>query len=342
MNNGLKKLTIPLLQGGMGIGLSLSSLAGNVAKCGGMGVISSAHPGFREEDFWCDNSIANAHALKEEIKKAKEISGGNGLIGVNVMGALTNYEQVVKDCVKFGADAIISGAGLPLKLPELVSGSDVLIAPIVSSARACEMILKTWQKRYNRLADFIVIEGAKAGGHLGFKADELLNSTHKTLLEILADVKQVVAKYANIPIFVGGGIFSKDEIQNFINNGAAGVQLSTCFIFTKECDSTDEHKKIMLNANENDIKIVHSPVGMPGRALNTPLIQKIENNERVAPKKCINCIKTCEAKTTKYCITNALIQAFYGNYDEGLFFCGDKAAKYKEIKTVKQVIGELF
>ncbi len=342
MSAVLEKLSIPLLQGGMGVGLSLSRLAGNIAKCGGMGVISSAHPGFREEDFWQNSSEANSRALKEEIAKAKEIAGGNGLIGVNVMSALVQYEQIVKDCVRFGADAIISGAGLPLKLPELVEGSKVLIAPIVSSGRACETILKTWKKRYDRLADFIVIEGAKAGGHLGFKSQELIDGTYKSLSELLKEVKEVVSKYANIPIFVGGGIFTKEEVQSLIEDGAAGVQLSTCFIYTNECDSTDEHKKIMLNAREDDIKIVHSPVGMPGRALNTPLIKKIESGERVAPTKCIKCIKTCDAATTKYCITSALINAFNGNYEDGLYFCGDKAAQYKEIKSVKAVIDSLF
>ncbi len=340
--SGLEKLTVPLLQGGMGVGLSLSSLAGSVAKCGGMGVISSAHPGFREDDFWQNSAQANSRALKAEIEKAKEISGGKGLIGVNVMSALVQYEQVVKDCVAFGADAIISGAGLPLKLPELVGGSNVLIAPIVSSARACDTILKTWKKRYDRLADFIVIEGAKAGGHLGFKSQELIEGTYKSIAEILAEVKEVVGKYAKIPIYVGGGIFSKQEIKSLIENGAAGVQLSTCFIYTKECDSTDEHKKIMLSAKEEDIKIVHSPVGMPGRALNTPLINTVESGGRVAPTKCIKCIKTCDAATTKYCITSALINAFYGNYEEGLFFCGDKAAKYKEITSVEEVLNALF
>ncbi len=342
MKKSLNKLTIPLLQGGMGVGLSLSRLAGNVAKEGGMGVLSAAHPGFREENFWKDAIKANKIGLEKEIKKAKEISQGNGLIGVNVMAVAQNYEEIIQDCINFGADAIISGAGLPMKLPEIVGDSDILIAPIISSARAGEMILRTWKKRYDRLPDFIVIEGAKAGGHLGFKAQEVLDGTYQTLHEILKEVLEMVAPYGEIPVFVGGGIFTKEEIQAFIKAGASGVQLATCFIFTQECDSTDAHKEIMLKAQRGDVKIVHSPVGLPGRAIQSPLIEKIQNGQRVAPKRCVNCMKVCDPKTTKYCITNALIEAFNGNFEEGLFFCGDKAGEYTEITTVKEIVNELF
>ncbi len=338
----LNKLTKPVLQGGMGVGLSLSGLAGAVAKEGGMGVISAAHPGFREENFWKDAIAANKIGLKKEIEKAKEISKGNGLIGINIMTVAINYEEIVRDSIAFGADAIISGAGLPMKLPEIVGDSDILIAPIVSSARAAEMILRSWKKRYDRKPDFIVIEGAEAGGHLGFKSEEVVNKSYKNLLELLEEVKAVCENYGEIPLYVGGGLFSKDEVKSLIDSGAAGVQIATSLIFTHECDSTNEHKDLMLKAQTGDIEIVLSPVGLPGRALKSPLIEKIAAGERVAPKRCVNCMGVCNPATTRYCITNALIEAFNGNWEEGLFFCGAKAGEYTELKSVKEVLEELF
>ncbi len=338
----LNKLTKPILQGGMGVGLSLSGLAGAVAKEGGMGVISAAHPGFREEGFWKDAIAANKIGLKKEIEKAKEISGGNGLIGINIMTVAINYDEIVRDSIAFGADAIISGAGLPMKLPEIVGDSDILIAPIVSSARAAEMILRSWKKRYDRKPDFIVIEGAEAGGHLGFKSDEVVNKTYKNLHELLSEVKEVCAPYGEIPLYIGGGLLKKEEVKSLIDAGAAGVQVATQFIFTQECDSTKEHKDIMLKAQEGDIEIVLSPVGLPGRALKSPLIEKIKAGERVAPTRCVNCMGVCNPATTRYCITNALIEAFNGNWEEGLFFTGARAGQYNEITTVKEVIDSLF
>ncbi len=339
MKLGNKTLSIPIIQGGMGVGISLGNLAGAVAKEGGMGVLSDANPGYMREDFWTNSREANHIAMTEEIKKAKEIAGGNGLIGVNVMVAGVEYASRVKTVVDAGADCIISGAGLPLDLPSLVP-EDVLVAPIVSSGKGAATICRAWKKRHNRLPDFIVIEGAKAGGHLGFKADEI--ETAKSLSEILKDVKEQTASYGDIPVFVAGGIFTSKEVADYVNEGAAGVQMATRFIATHECDASEAYKNMMVNATEEDVYIIKSPVGMPGRAIKTPLIDKLNNGERIMPKKCIRCLIPCDPATTPYCITLALIEAAKGNVEDGLFFCGANVGKVDKIVTVKELIDELL
>ncbi|MGL5973470.1 MAG: NAD(P)H-dependent flavin oxidoreductase [Oscillospiraceae bacterium] len=342
MNIGNKILTKPIIQGGMGVGISLGNLAGNVALNGGMGVISTANPGYKEENFWKDSMGANTKGLKNEVSKAKDISKGNGLIGVNIMVALEDYDYLVKLSIESGVDAIISGAGLPLSLPKLVEGSDVLIAPIISSGRAAAVICKIWIKKYNRKPDFIVIEGSKAGGHLGFTKEELVNGTAKSLDVLLEEVKDAVKPYGEIPIFVAGGISNADHVDHFIKKGASGVQVATRFIATEECDASLEYKKILINAKEEDIIIVKSPVGMPGRALKSPLVEKINEGDRVAPTRCIDCIVPCDPRDTLYCISSALIDGANGKWETGLFFCGADAKDLKEITTVKSVMDELL
>ena len=187
-----KSLTVPLIQGGMGVGVSLGSLAGHVAKCGAMGVISTAHPGYKEDDFESNHRQANIRALKKEILKAQKFSQGKGLVAINAMVALKDYDELINAALESKVDAIISGAGLPLRLPELVKDHDVLIAPIVSSGKACKVIIKHWLKKYQRTPDFIVIEGSQAGGHLGFKKEDLENQTCQSLEEIFKDVEEIV------------------------------------------------------------------------------------------------------------------------------------------------------
>lgn len=342
-----KDLKIPLIQGGMGVGVSLGNLAGHVAKCGAMGVISTADTGFMEPDFWKNPIQANVRGLEKEIKKAKEIAGGNGLVAINAMVATTYYEQSIKAAVEAGIDCVISGAGLPLELPTFVKGSNTAIAPIVSSAKAANVICRMWDKRYQVAPDFVVIEGSEAGGHLGFSKEELLNHTAKPLLSILQEVLDVIKpfeeKYGrSIPVFVAGGIYTRDDVNTFMNAGAAGVQVATRFIATFECDASMAYKEAFIEAGKEDIQIVQSPVGMPGRALRTPLMERLEKENRIAPKKCAACLHACDVKTTPYCITNALIEAVKGNYEEGLFFCGSNAWKIDKIISVQELIQELM
>lgn len=340
---GNLKAKYPLIQGGMGVGISLSNLAGNVAKEGGIGIISAAHPGYLEDDFENNTFNANIRALKNHIKKAKEISSG-GIIGVNVMVAMKNYQEFIEASIEGGADLIISGAGLPTKLPEYVKGSSVKIIPIVSSAKAASVLLKYWKNHYKVTADALIIEGPKAGGHLGFKAENLedeIENFSKHIIKIIEVVKEY-EDYFNkeIPVIIAGGIYTADDVKYYLNLGAKGVQCATKFVPTFECDAHLNFKMQYLNAFKEDIKLVTSPVGMPGRAINNSFIKNLKLYEPI--KKCYNCLTPCNPVHTPYCISDALIQAAKGNIDNGLIFCGSNAYRTDKLLYVKEVINELF
>lgn len=337
-------MDVPIIQGGMGVGISLGNLAGHVALNGGMGVISTAHPGYREPDFETNNIQANINGLKKEIAKAKEIAKGKGIIAINAMVALTDYKIYVQAALEAGIQAIISGAGLPLNLPELVEGYDVKIAPIVSSGKALRVIARNWQRKYNRLPDFVVIEGGQAGGHLGFSKEEALNDSYPTLSEIFKEVKQEVVKLEDdnnkIPVFVAGGVYTNQDIKDCLDMGADGVQMATRFICTHECDADIKYKEAFIAASKEDVEIVVSPVGMPGRAIKTKLTEQLKQG-RIPVKRCYNCLVPCNVKDAPYCISTALVNAVKGNLDEGLVFSGKKGYLNNEIVSVKDLIEEL-
>ena len=340
-----KRLPLPVIQGGMGVGVSLGGLAGAVAACGGMGCVSAAHAGYREPDFRQNPQEADLRGLKQEIARARRLSGGRGLVAVNLMVAMKQYAPLVQAAVEAGADAIISGAGLPLELPGLVGEADVALAPIVSSARAAKLILKTWDKRYGVAPDFLVIEGCKAGGHLGFHEGDLLAGTAQPLEDILPQVLTELAPYRekygrDIPVFVAGGGLTGADLTRFRGLGAAGVQIATRLIATEECDASQAYKDAILRARAEDVRIIHSPVGMPGRAIYSPLIARMEAGQRQAPAWCAGCIKTCDPAQTPYCITHALIRAVEGDWEEGLFFCGAEVGQVNEMSTVAEVLAE--
>ena len=334
----LDNLEIPLIQGGMGVGISLGGLAGAVAAEGGMGVISTAFVGFREDDFYDDPLKASKRALKKEIKKAREISKGRGLIGINAMVATTHYEEMVKTACEEGIDCIISGAGLPLNLPKFTDDYDVLLAPIVSSRKAAALMKKSWMRNYQRQPDFFVCEGSLAGGHLGFTKEQAASYTRE---DSLVQLKEVLEVAGDIPVFSAGGIFDSEDIRKSLAVGARGVQIGSRFIACRECDGTDQYQQVILDAKAEDVVILQSPVGMPGRGLKTELIDRVSRQGRIAPDKCLGCIKTCNPKETPYCISKALIEAFYGNRQEGLFFCSSNVGKINEKTTVKELIGQL-
>lgn len=343
---GGHQLPVPIIQGGMGVGVSMGGLAGAVAACGGMGCISTANVGYQEADFRIAPTEANLRALTQEIAKAKQIANGAGLVAVNVMVATKQYAECVKAAVVAGVDAVICGAGLPLDLPGLVENSPVALAPIVSSARAAKLICTTWQKRFARLPDFIVIEGCEAGGHLGFDATQLCMDGCQSLAEILSEVLEVIhpfehTAHQHIPVFVAGGIYTAQDIAAFLKKGAAGVQMATRFIPTYECDASQGYKDVLLAATADDVAIVQSPVGMPGRALQTALVQKLAQGARFAPTHCTSCIKGCKQAQVPYCITNALIQAVKGNREEGLFFCGSSVWRLNKMQHVSELMEEL-
>ena len=340
MKLGKKTLEVPILQGGMGVGVSLSGLAGHVAKCGALGCISSVNAGYREPDFENNPLEANLRALREEIRKAKEIAGGKGLVAVNIMTAVTHYEETCRCAVEAGADAIISGAGLPLKLPAFTRGTDTLCGPIVSGGRAAALLLKHYQKHYDCAPDFFVIEGSRAGGHLGFSPEELEQGTAKSNEEILKEVLEVAG---DIPVFVAGGVFDGKDMAHYMKLGAAGVQMATRFIATKECDASEIFKQVIVGAGKDDIRIIKSPVGMPARAIYSPLLKRLEAGERFRAIRCNNCLTACKKNDEiPYCISRALIEAVKGNWEDGLFFTGSNADRVKQVVPVAELVDEIM
>lgn len=348
MTNSLKignlEAKVPVIQGGMGVGISLGRLAGHVAACGGIGIISTAQIGFRDHDFDLHPFESNFAAIHEEVKKAREIAP-EGIIGVNIMVATQRYEDYVKEAVSAGVDLIISGAGLPVGLPALVEGSDVKIAPIVSSVKSASVICKMWDRKHHRAPDMVVIEGPKAGGHLGFSGEELESITEEAYREeirkIIALVKEYGAKYEkDIPVVVAGGIFDGADMRRALDLGADGVQVGTRFVTTEECDAGDAYKQAYIRAKKEDIHIIKSPVGMPGRAIYNTFIRNTEQTP-VPIKKCHRCIITCKPGEIPYCITDALVNAVEGNLDEGLIFCGANAWRCARIERVADIMQEL-
>lgn len=342
---GNKVSKYPIIQGGMGVGVSMHRLAGTVSKEGGIGVISTADIGYQEPDFNENPMVANLRAIGKEIKKAREIAGEDKILGVNVMVALRNYAEIVKECVKQKIDLIISGAGIPKDLPEYVKGTKTKIAPIVSSLRCCKLIVEHWKKKYDYIPDMIVIEGPEAGGHLGFKESELISEDMPKLEDITTDVVDYIKDVEKetgkeIPVIAAGGIWDGKDIKKFLGLGASGVQMATRFVATDECDASQEFKEAYVNAKQEDIKIIHSPVGMPGRAINNQFIQK-EETQKSKIEKCYGCIKTCNVKDAPYCITKALINSVKGNIEKGLIFCGSNVYKIKEIVSVHSLMQEL-
>ncbi len=334
---------IPIIQGGMGIGVSSSNLAAAVAKAGGIGIISAAQLGYKEDDFEKNPLEANLRALKKHITLAKS-KAVNGIIGINAMVATNYYEEHIKAAMEAGVDLIISGAGLPTMLPKIVKGSSVKIAPIVSSLKAAKVILKLWDKHDNVAPDLVVIEGPKAGGHLGFKAEELEDGNidfDKSVVDIINETKKYAEKYnKEIPVVVAGGVFDGYDIAKYLKLGASGVQMATRFVATEECDASDEFKQAYINCSKEDIQIVKSPVGMPGRAIRNRFVERTHaEGEKIT--RCYNCLTPCNPANTPYCISKALMNAVNGNIDDGLIFCGENASRITKITTVKELMDEL-
>ena len=311
------EIKTPVIQGGMGVGISLSGLASAVANEGGVGVISCAGLGLlypKEKGTYPEKCI---NGLKEEIRKARAKT--KGIIGVNVMVALSNYADMVRTAIEEKIDVVFSGAGLPLDLPSyLTPESTTKLVPIVSSSRAAKIICDKWQKNYNYLPDAIVVEGPKAGGHLGFKKEQ----------------KQ-------IPVIAAGGISTGEDIAHFMELGAAGVQMGSIFVTTQECDASETFKEVYIHSKSEDVLIIESPVGMPGRAIDGEFIHNV-NSGLERPKSCsFHCIKTCDYTKSPYCIIKALYNAAKGNMKKGYAFAGSNAFLAEKISSVKEVMSTL-
>ncbi len=345
---GNKSSRLPVIQGGMGVGVSLSGLAGAVAAAGGVGVISAAQIGFDEPDFYTDCPGSNIRALKRHIALAKEKARGKGgLVGVNIMVATSEYRAHVHAACEAGADLIISGAGLPADLPGLIKGyeQETKIAPIVSTAKAARVILKLWEKKFQRTADLVVIEGPMAGGHLGFSPKELDTLTPQAYDKEIKDIIAVVNSYGDkfncqIPVVIAGGIFDKKDVEHALSSGAKGVQIATRFVVTKECDAAPAFKEAYLKAAASNIEIIKSPVGMPGRAIHNGFLEKIRSGP-CAVTRCLRCLSACNPAQTPYCITQALIRAVKGDVENGLIFCGANASRLVRMTTVEELMREL-
>lgn len=335
---------VPIIQGGMGIGISLSNLAGAVALEGGIGVISAAQPGFLEEDFARDPLTANLRALQRHIRRAKEIACG-GIIGVNVMCAANHYIEYIRCCVESGADLIISGAGLPVELPRLVEGSKIKIAPIISPPKAAKVLLKMWDKRFGRTADMVVIEGPDAGGHLGYEEEETRQKKghgyDDEVAEILSIVKEYEEKYQQeIPVIFGGGVFDRSDIDHYMQMGCAGVQMATRFVVTEECDAAQAYKDAYIRATSDDVVIIQSPVGMKGRAIRNTFVSSLQAGKKKI-RHCYQCLAQCDIHAIPYCITQALIHAAKGETEQGLIFAGAQVGRVNGMTSVRELMREL-
>ena len=339
---GDREITLPIIQGGMGVGVSLSGLASAVANEGGIGVISCAGLGLLYKQTPGDYLKNCIWGLKEEIRKTREKT--KGVIGLNIMVALSNFADMVHTAIAEKIDVIFAGAGLPLDLPSyLTPESKTLLAPIVSSARATKIICEKWENNYNYLPDLIVVEGPKAGGHLGFKKEQIDSESH-SLEHLIPEVAEIVSQYSGkktIPVIAAGGIMTGEDILRFMKLGATAVQMSSVFVPTHECDASPVFKQVYIDAKQKDTLIIQSPVGMPGRALDGEFIRKV-NSGTETPKRCpFHCIKTCDYKKSPYCIIMALYNAAKGNMNKGYAFAGANAYLAQKISSVKEVMATL-
>jgi nitronate monooxygenase len=327
----------------MGVGISLSGLAAAVANSGGVGVIAAAGIGLLEPDGFKDFLGANVRALRREIRRARELS--QGVLGVNIMVALTNFADLVKTAIEEKIDIIFSGAGLPVNLPEFIAGSKTKLVPIVSSGRAAALLAKRWLDKYNYLPDGFVVEGPMAGGHLGFKAEQLEDpdfALEKLVPEVVESLRPFEERAGRkIPVIAGGGIYTGADIKKFLDLGASGVQMATRFVATEECDADPAFKETYIKARESDLKIIKSPVGMPGRAIGNDFVRDVEEGKK-KPFACpYHCIITCQVDKAPYCISLALLNAQKGRLDKGFAFAGSNAWRTEKIVPVQTLVDSL-
>jgi len=351
---GKYEIEKPIVQGGMGVGISWDQLAGNVSKEGGLGVISAVGTGYYQNKEFSkklvsDRPLSEANfyspsALHEIFKNARKICSDKPL-ACNILYAMNDYGRVVKDACEAGADIIITGAGLPTNMPEFTQGyDDVALVPIVSSAKALKIICKRWKKRYDRLPDAVIVEGPKSGGHQGFTYEQC-KLPENQLENIVAPVVEEAAVWGDIPVIAAGGVWDKNDIDQMMDLGARGVQMGTRFIGTNECDAHDNLKQVLLNAKEDDIELMKSPVGYPAQGVRTNLTNIVEKREGPAIKCISNCVAPCnrgeEAKAVGFCIADRLSDAFLGNVETGLFFSGANGYKLDKIIPVKELMEKL-
>jgi len=338
----------PIIQGGMGVGISLSGLASAVANQGGIGVISSVALGLLDDKYGKDYRKANIEILRKEIRRAKKLT--NGVVGLNIMVAMTDFNDLLQTAIEENIDIVFMGAGLPLRFPkgytpEQIRDIKTLFAPIVSSARAAQIIFQYWEKTFGRIPEAVVVEGPKAGGHLGFKKEQIEDPNYQ-LEKIVPQVIDVVSQFEQrlgkeIPVIAAGGIYTGADIKEFLDLGAKGVQMGTRFVATHECDASIEFKEAYIKSKKEDITIIESPVGLPGRAIRNSFLDDVKAGYKQPVKCSWKCLKTCDYRTTPYCIADALANAQKGQILKGFTFAGSNAYKVDKIISVKELFDSL-
>jgi nitronate monooxygenase len=344
--------TYPIIQGGMGIGISWDRLAGNVARNGCIGIVSAIGTGYRYPGLARTlagrpdqpENLQNGEALRRILQDALGTAAGRGPVGVNILCAINDYERVVRESVAAGAQLVISGAGLPLALPEYVGDRDVALVPIVSSARALRLICKTWQKKHGRLPDAVVLEGPESGGHQGFSLEQCGDPAY-ALEALLPQVVEERNQWGDFPVIAAGGVWDRSDIDRLFALGAAGVQMATRFIGTFECDANPGFKAVILRADRDTIRLHGSPVGMPARGVMTPLHRRIAAGDGPSIRCISNCVAPCErgkgARKVGYCIADSLGDSQAGHLESGLFFTGSNGWRLNELIPVRDLVGEI-
>jgi NAD(P)H-dependent flavin oxidoreductase YrpB (nitropropane dioxygenase family) len=330
----------PIIQGGMGVRVSRSGLAAAVANEGCVGVIAGVGLGKFENRPGKEFESLNNNALRKEIRKARSMS--KGIIGVNLMVVLSNYEPLLKTAVEEGIDLIISGAGLPMELPKFVENRDIKLIPIVSSARALKIICNKWKRNFKRLPDAVIVEGPKAGGHVGYDFKDMVEGKAPLLDDLIIEVVTLVNSFdPKIPVIAAGGIYDGKDIDHFLKLGVSGVQMGTRFVCTDECDVHENFKKAYLSAKKEDLVIIKSPVGLPGRVIKSKFVEDVISGKTIPAACNFHCLKTCNPKEAPYCIAKALTKAAEGHLEEGFVFAGSNAYRCDRIIPVKKLIEDL-
>jgi NAD(P)H-dependent flavin oxidoreductase YrpB (nitropropane dioxygenase family) len=336
---------LPVIQGGMGVRISLSGLASAVAEEGGVGVIATAGIGMQESDYLSNFLEANKRALRDEIRKVREAT--KGLLGVNILVPLSNYADMARTAIEEKVEFIFSGAALPLNLPSFLDGSTTTkLVPIVSSARAAKIVIRKWLDRYRYRPDAIVVEGPKAGGHLGFKEEDLDDPAFalEALLEPVLREAEAAGKEngRSVPVIAAGGIYTGEDVYAAMAAGASGVQMATRFVTTAECDAAEGFKQTYIDAGREDMVIIKSPVGLPGRAIRNEFLDQVEAGKRT-PFKCpYHCLVSCDYQKSPYCIALALMNAVKARMKLGFAFAGANAYRAEKMSTVKEVVNSLL
>ncbi|OIJ13454.1 2-nitropropane dioxygenase [Anaerobacillus alkalilacustris] len=296
---------VPIMQGGMGIAISLSGLASAVANAGGIGIISGTGISIDE--------------MRAQIRKARELTNGKGYIGVNVLFAMTDFANTIKAAMEEKVDFIISGAGISRDMYQWGKEYGVPVISIVSSGKLAKI-----SQRLGAAA--VVVEGFEAGGHLG---------TDRPLFDILPEVVEAV----DIPVIAAGGIMTGEDIAKALQMGASGVQMGTRFVASVECDAADAYKQKYLNCQEGETVLVKTTVGLHGRAIKNSFVEKVNNLEKIKIDKCYSCLKHCNYQ---FCTLDSLVQAVKGNVENGIVFAGARVSEIKDILPVQTIIDNLM